>query len=198
MITNMNPAFAADWCVIMPIKGGVAAKSRLGSLPEVSVLANGFATKTLAAVLACPEVKRVVIVTADENWTNLAAERITTVHDPGSGLNAAICVARDLEFETQFLVVIPSDLPLLDPHELARVLQDARSHPRAFVRDKDGDGTTLLTALAAADLRPLYGEGSATAHLNSGAIELSAPYTVRFDVDTLADFNAISEAKFPK
>jgi len=196
MIINMDLAFAADWCVIMPIKGGVEAKSRLGSLPDVNALADRLATRTLAAVLACPEVARVVIVTADENWRRPTAERISTVQDPGQGLNAALCVARDHEVGSKFLVIVPADLPLLDAHELATVLQQARSHARAFVRDKDGTGTTLLTALDAIDLQPQYGEGSAAAHLKSGAIELSAPRSVRFDIDTPADLRSISVSQF--
>ena len=192
----MDLAFAADWCVIMPIKGGVQAKSRLGSLPEVSALADRFATRTLAAVLACPEVARVVIVTADENWQHSTTARISSVQDPGQGLNAALCVARDHEARTKFLVIVPADLPLLDAHELATVLQQARSHASAFVRDKDGTGTTLLTALNAIDLQPRYGEGSAASHLQGGAFELSAPRSVRFDVDTLADLHSISDVEF--
>ena len=180
----------------MPIKGGAEAKSRLGSLPEANALADRFATKTLSAVLACPEVARVVIVTADENWRHSTTERISTVQDRGQGMNAALCVARDHEATSKFLVIVPADLPLLDPHELATVLHQARSHASAFVRDKDGTGTTLLTVLNAIDLQPQYGEGSAAAHLNSGAIELSAPRSVRFDVDTPADLNSISDAEF--
>jgi len=196
MIINMDLSFAADWCVIMPIKGGAEAKSRLGSLPEVSALANSFATRTLAAVLACPEVARVVIVTADEDWRHSTTKRISTVRDRGQGMNAALCVARDHEATSKFLVIVPADLPLLDPHELATVLHQARSHASAFVRDKDGTGTTLLTALNAIDLQPQYGEGSAAAHLQGGAFELSAPRSVRFDVDTPADLNSIYDAEF--
>ena len=201
MIINMDLGFSPDWCVIMPIKGGAMAKSRLGSqpdlldAPDVTALADRFANLTLAAVLACPEVSRVVIVTADDNWSHSASNRISTVQDPGQGLNAALCVARDHEVNSKFLAIVPSDLPLLDPYELATVLQRARSHVCGFVRDKDGTGTTLLTALEAIDLQPKYGEGSAEAHLKSGAIELSAPLTVRFDVDTLADLNAMRDTE---
>ncbi len=192
MMTTVNFPYAAEWCAILPIKGGSQAKSRLGSHPEVASLADEFAKKTLAAILACPEVKRVIIVTGDEYWRNLERDQITTLADPGSGLNAAIRAVRDHEFEKQLLVVVPSDLPILDPIDLANVLVNARSHARAFVRDKNGDGTTILTALNAVDLIPLYGEGSASAHLVSGAIELPAPNSVRFDVDTLADLEQIA------
>lgn len=195
MITTVNIPNATKWCVILPIKGGAQAKSRLGPHPQVTSLAHEFAEKTLAAILACPEVKRVIIVTGDEYWTSRRSDRVTTLADPGGGLNAAICAARDCEIEKQFLAVVPSDLPLLDPVGLADVLVNAKMHPRAFVRDKNGDGTTLLTALMGVDLIPLYGEGSAAAHLMSGAIELSAPHSVRFDVDTPADLEQIADPK---
>jgi hypothetical protein len=54
MIINMHLAFAAQWCVIIPFKGGIQAKSRLGSLPDENALADRFATKTLSAVIARP------------------------------------------------------------------------------------------------------------------------------------------------
>jgi 2-phospho-L-lactate guanylyltransferase len=194
MIITVHVTNLAKWCAILPIKGGPRAKSRLGSSAEISELANEFAQRTLSALLACPEVERVVIVSTDETWHKFTTDRVTVVSDPGVGLNAAICAARDTESETQLLFVVPADLPLLNPTELAEVLTSARSHPRAFVRDKNGDGTTLLTALKAIDLTPHYGEGSAAAHLRSGAAELDAGLSVRFDVDTLADLEHIIRA----
>jgi 2-phospho-L-lactate guanylyltransferase len=192
MINTVDFLDTPKWCAILPIKGGAKAKSRLGSDAEVAELANEFANRTLAALLACIEVERVVIVTTDETWHNLATDRVTTVADPGAGLNAAICAVRDVEFETQLLFVVPGDLPLLDPIELTEVLIRARKYPRAFVRDKDGSGTTLLTALTAIDLVPLYGEGSAAAHLENGAVELEAGLSVRYDVDTQADLEYVN------
>jgi 2-phospho-L-lactate guanylyltransferase len=77
---------------------------------------------------------------------------------------------------------------------LTEVLIRARKYPRAFVRDKDGSGTTLLTACNAIDLVPLYGAGSANAHLKSGAVELEAGMSIRFDVDTQADLEYVNKA----
>ncbi len=191
MIANVDQEFRPGWCVILPIKGGGEMKTRLGRTEDVKVLAMKFAVDTLHSVLACPEVKRVVVVTADRSLlANLAeetADRVSTFADPGGGLNNAIVAARDQACENQLLVVIPGDMPLLDPTELAQVLQSARAYPRGFVRDKNGDGTTLLTALVAADLLPNYGAGSAETHLLDGAVELSAPHSIRFDVDTMED-----------
>jgi len=191
MIANVDHEFRPDWCVILPIKGGDEMKSRLGRTEEVKILAVTFAVDTLRSVLECPEVKRVVVVTADKSWLASSAEglpdRVSTFADPGGGLNNAIRATRDHACENQLLAVIPGDMPMLDPTELAQVLKSARAHPRGFVRDKNGDGTTLLTALAAADLAPHYGDGSADTHLLSGAVELSAPHSIRFDVDTMED-----------
>jgi 2-phospho-L-lactate guanylyltransferase len=194
MISHVDSVDTSKWCAILPIKGGVLAKSRLGPSDEVAELANEFAARTLSALLACNEVDRVIIVTSDHTWNSLLSDRVTTVADPGTGLNAAICAVRDLEIETRLLFVVPGDLPLLNPAELSGVLTNARMHPRGFVRDKNGDGTTILTALKATDLLPLYGEGSAEAHRMSGASELEAGISVRFDVDTLSDLEYIIKA----
>jgi len=192
MITTMNLLDTSRWCVILPIKVGTSAKSRLGASPEITSLAYDFAEKTLQAILNCQEVGHVLIVTGDGHWESFASERVSIVTDPGGGLNAAIRAARDQWHGDQLLAVIPGDLALLDPIDLADVLFRARSYPLSFVRDKDGTGTTVLTSSKALNLSPQYGQNSAAIHLSIGATELTAPHSVRFDVDTPEDLAEIS------
>ena len=54
----------APFTVVMPMKAWDRAKSRLHADPAVRrALAEAFARDTLAAVLACPDVGKVVVVT---------------------------------------------------------------------------------------------------------------------------------------
>ena len=58
-----------SWVCVVPVKGSVAAKSRLGALPETfparGELAEAFALDTVAALLAAGLVQQVLVVTAD-------------------------------------------------------------------------------------------------------------------------------------
>ncbi len=63
----MTDSAGFSWTVLLPVKVLARAKSRLAVLAgdRRTELALAFASDTVAAVLACPEVERVVVVTSD-------------------------------------------------------------------------------------------------------------------------------------
>ena len=61
----------AQWTVIIPVKPAAIGKSRLGLGPE---LARAIALDTVAAVVACDAVDRVIVVTADAAFRPPRAE----------------------------------------------------------------------------------------------------------------------------
>ncbi|MGA8115789.1 MAG: 2-phospho-L-lactate guanylyltransferase, partial [Actinocatenispora sp.] len=82
------------WSAVLPVKRLTGAKTRLrGAVPEVAHprLALAIALDTVAAVLACPLVDRVFVVTDDAlvraEVTGLGAEVVPD--RPYRGLNAA-------------------------------------------------------------------------------------------------------------
>ncbi|PWR08964.1 2-phospho-L-lactate guanylyltransferase, partial [Micromonospora sicca] len=82
------------WTVVVPVKRLPAAKSRLrGALPGVphEELALALAADTVRAVLACPAVAEVLVVTDDARAAaELAAAGARIVPDaPDGGLNGA-------------------------------------------------------------------------------------------------------------
>jgi 2-phospho-L-lactate guanylyltransferase len=87
------------------------------------------------------------------------------------------------------------DLPALRPESVARILDASRSHPRSFVADASGVGTTMLVAHDV-ELAPQFQGRSAAAHHASGAVSLGVEATgspvadARRDVDTEADLAA--------
>jgi 2-phospho-L-lactate guanylyltransferase len=191
------------WTVILPLKGGPAAKSRLGA---PAALATAIALDCLDAVLATDQVDAVVVVTPDPR---LAAEavaagaRVQAESAPGAGLSAA--VSDGLQAVLGRCAVLLGDLPALRPDDLATALHragdllgpDGRAHDRpsmVFVPDAEGTGTVLLTALSPAAMRPSFGPGSAAAHRAAGAVrlELDLP-RLRRDVDTPADLRTAVE-----
>ncbi|MFH0250690.1 2-phospho-L-lactate guanylyltransferase [Streptomyces chitinivorans] len=198
--TAARTAAARGWTLVVPLKPLALAKSRLAPAAGSglrSALALAFAQDTVAAALACAAVEGVVIVTDDPlAEAELAALGARIVPDaPGAGLNAALehgeAVVR-LERPGAPVAALNADLPALRPGELARVLEAARAHRRAFLADAAGVGTTLLAASGGAALAPAFGGASRARHLRSGAAEITLPGvdSVRRDVDTGEDLAA--------
>jgi len=169
------------WTVVIPVKGTEQAKTRLFA---DSSLARAIHLDTILATLDSDPVRRVVIVTTAE-WAhdNLSELDLTVVIDPGRGLDAAIRAGIAAAGSGPVAVLL-GDLPALDPRELAVVLVSAESLHRAFVPDREGSGTVLITSTT--DHAPAFGEGSAQRHRDAGYVEIEVPADsgLRRDVDT--------------
>ena len=213
-----TPAAPCAWTVILPVKPLVRAKTRLAAAVDGTHrarLALAFAQDAVAAALRCAVVDEVIVVTADpraaEALSALGARVLAEPHQappprvsadgdapdrgPERGLNAAVAHAGETvrrERPGRPLAVLSADLPALHPEELGRALTAAARHPRAFLADADGLGTTLLTAGPGAALGPAFGGASRARHAASGAVELApgGVASVRRDVDTPADLRA--------
>ena len=180
----------ARWHLVVPVKGGTSAKSRLH--PPAGVgredLALALATDCLTACCAGMPPGRVLVVTSDERVRAVArglGARI--VADPGAGLDAAVVAGRDQAVATDPegpVAVLLGDLPSLRPDDLVSALAVAVAHPLALVPDASGTGTVLLTAVEGTSLQPSFGEGSAARHEAAGhhRLELALP-RLRTDVD---------------
>jgi 2-phospho-L-lactate guanylyltransferase len=175
-----------DWTVVIPVKGTVSAKSRLGASPE---LALAIALDTVAAALAAvPEPVEgltVIVVTSATIASQFKVLGARVVRDAEHGLTAAVAAGIAAAGDGPVAVLL-GDVPALAPHELAAALELAERHPLAFVPDADNDGTVLITALRASDHRPAFGPHSRAAHLAAGYTELVIPldWGLRRDVDT--------------
>jgi 2-phospho-L-lactate guanylyltransferase len=185
-----------SWSVVVPAKRLAVAKTRLR--PLTSAFGNGhdalvlaLLADTVAAATACPVVGEVVVVTDDPAAAELVRElgARTVADEPDAGLNAALEHGASVAREPA-VAALSSDLPALRPTELAAALTAAGGHPRAFVADAQGTGTTLLTAVGV-PLDPRFGHGSADSHRSGGAVPLTGhwPGLLR-DVDTEADLRA--------
>jgi 2-phospho-L-lactate guanylyltransferase len=111
------------------------------------------------------------------------------------GLNAALAEAAGhaaAEWPADGVAALVGDLPALRPDELAAALAAAAGHPRGFVPDAAGTGTTLLAAGPGTPLAPAFGSGSAARH-RAVAVELAAGRGLRHDVDTGADLLAAAD-----
>jgi 2-phospho-L-lactate/phosphoenolpyruvate guanylyltransferase len=87
----MTESARSDWTVLLPVKVLVRAKSRLAVLagPRRWELALAMASDTVAAVIDCPEVARVIVVTSDpvagEQLAALGAVIVPEIIAAGAG-----------------------------------------------------------------------------------------------------------------
>lgn len=185
---------AGRWSAVLPIKRLTVAKSRLAVPVAVRpALALAFATDTLAAVLACPAVGLVVVVTDDAEAADVAATMGASVvgDEPDRGLNPALVhgARRAQALRAQApTALVSADLPALRPQELGHALSRADGVSRAFVCDAAGTGTTLLTSQRGKEIEPAFGPRSRARHRAAGMTEIvDALPSVRRDVDTAVD-----------
>ena len=188
-----------DWWVVVPVKGGSGAKTRL--VPprgtDKRALARALALDTVTTVLEVVGPRRVIVVTGSRWLTRtLEATGCLVVADPGSGLNDAVRAGVDQVPRTpatgRGVAVLPGDLPAARAEDLRIALQAAAGHSRAVVPDHQAEGTVLLTALVPQTIVPAFGPGSAARHTALGHVVLGLELPrLRTDVDDCADLAAV-------
>jgi 2-phospho-L-lactate guanylyltransferase len=183
------------WCAVVPQKPLAVAKSRVELEPAHRCsLATAMLRDTVAAVAVTEGVDHVLVLLEDAADAVALPGRDVMVL-PSGGLNRSIemgaAVARR-RFRGHGLLVVPADLPALRPAELAGCLAEAAGHPRAYLPDAEGVGTTILTVTGAGRVQPAYGAGSARAHAAGGAhmLGVNDATSARTDVDDLGSLAA--------
>lgn len=178
------------WCAVVPQKAFTAAKGRLEIEPgHRRALALAMLRDTVAALAESASV-RVIVVVYDHPADASLVAGVHPVVARGIGLNASIeygAVEARRRFPNHDIVVVPGDLPALHPRELDVCLGRAAQYCRSYLRDREGTGTTILTATGDSPVLPAYGPGSAAVHHTTGAHALhpdDVP-SVRTDVDDL-------------
>ncbi|HEY7720032.1 MAG TPA: 2-phospho-L-lactate guanylyltransferase [Pedococcus sp.] len=179
------------WRLVVPVKGGAAAKSRLHPPAGVPrrALALALATDCLRAACTALPPARVTVVTSDADVAAVvAALGSVVVPDPGEGLDAAVEAGLDAVdlargSRPEGVAVLLGDVPALRPDDLAAALGTAAAYPRVVVPDAEATGTVLLAARSGRPV-PRFGAGSAARHERAGHVrlELDLP-RLRTDVD---------------
>jgi 2-phospho-L-lactate guanylyltransferase len=185
------------WTVVLPVKGGPGAKTRLSPLRERRAqVATAVAIDTVTTARATSRVAVTLVVTADPETARWSRDLgATVVQDPGDGLDAAVAAGLGSAPGHLPCAVLLADLPALRPADLAAALDGCTAALlggalRAVVPDTDGDGTVLMAAAHPAALTPSFGRGSAARHARGGLLLPLAAPRLRRDVDTPADLAA--------
>jgi 2-phospho-L-lactate guanylyltransferase len=186
----------AAWTVVLPVKGGPAAKSRLGGPPELAIAIVG---DCLDVVAVCPDVARAVVVTSDPVVARLVrtiADEVVSERRPGAGLvEAVLDGVRTVDDRQGPVAVLLPDVPAARPEDLGHALRAAAAalaaHPAAsmaLLPDAEQNGSVLLAARSANALDPAFGPDSAAEHVRRGAVRLDLDLPrLRRDVDTRED-----------
>ncbi|MFC7616995.1 2-phospho-L-lactate guanylyltransferase [Actinokineospora soli] len=157
---------------MIPVKHLDRAKSRLrGAHPDHRALVLAVVRDTVAAAVAAPGVRTVLVVCEDERVvTGLAGTGAECVDERGlPGLNATlrfgagVLRARD---RATAVAALQADLPALTPAALGAAITEAAGR-RAYVPDHEGTGTVLLLSAPGGPLAPRFGPGSAGRHAES-------------------------------
>lgn len=181
--------------IIIPVKRFSLGKSRILDDRRTS-FARAFALDTITAASRCGLVGRVVVVTNEptlhpDAFDEAVATKVAFLREAPAGLNPAITYAVERMAHTrpnERIGVLLGDLPALHPTDLGDALYDGTHHERAFVRDAEGTGTTLLMASTPSLLVPEFGTDSAARHEALGYRELRSQYgNLARDVDTTED-----------
>lgn len=179
------------WTILVPIKAGSPAKSRLAAtLPADGLglhaaLVEAMRSDVLDAARATTLVAHVLVVTDTDADAAYAAD--VTIRQQQAGLNGALrdaaAYARE-HWPEDGTAALVGDLPALTSADLATALKAASAYDAAFVPDAEGTGTTLLTARPPHVLDPQFGLGSAARHASVAEPLAGAGAGLRRDVDT--------------
>jgi FO synthase len=198
-----NEVLSAVWAII-PVKRLAVGKQRLASVlaDHREEFARTLAWRTIQTVIDSQQFDGVLVVTPDPLVALDAKARGAAVLDDGGGsLNAACSLGRlaAIERGAEICVLIPSDLALLTPSGLARLVANYRDLTArqgscvGLVRCKEGSGTNMVFYGRQQPFAPEFGPDSFVAHLHGAAqpaYELSSDEAA-FDVDTAEDFRQL-------
>lgn len=189
-----HPALANRWHIVVPVRGGLAGKTRLVGIEGHALseldrveLAGAMAEDTVAAALesGCGPVS---VLTADPDTASMAARLgAGSVDDLGGGLNVALSAALTGIEPGVGVVVLLGDVPAVRGADIAEALVLGEPAGRAFVPDWEGTGTTLVAFSAHERDRTMlgFGVGSARRHTDLGLAPIGAHlHRLRCDVDT--------------
>ena len=193
---------------VLPVKSFVAAKQRLSGVlagGSRKALAQAMFLDVLAALRRTPGVDAVAVVTADSHaeWAahGEGVEVLLDRRESGQSDAVAIGIRRGLELGFERALVVPGDTPLIEPREVAAMLDRAEEQESdvVIVPDRHGAGTNALVLAPPAAMAPSFGPGSLERH-RSAAIAAGLSHRVEavpsllLDVDTPSDLAQLAEA----
>lgn len=185
--------------VVIPVKPFAQAKSRLApvlSPADRARLSRAFLEHTLDAAQAASSVAQIVLVSRDAEALALARERgLIALSEEGRGLNRALAQATRWSARqgAGALLILPTDLPLLEPEDIEALWALALEEPTVVIApSRRGGGTNALLVRPPGLLTYRFGPRSFGAHCLQARAEGVPLFVVRsphlaLDVDRPED-----------
>ncbi len=189
---------------ILPVKSFGAAKQRLAGMLDAGsrgALATAMFSDVLASLQRVSGLDAVAVVTADRRAEDAATGgRVHVLRDTemtGQSQAASIGIRHALAAGFDRVLLVPGDTPLIDPSEVAGLLE--RAPAVAIVPDRHLTGTNALLLTPPDAIEPTFGPGSLARHTaaaRAAGVEYSVERlpTLMLDVDTPADLSELAAA----
>lgn len=190
------PAGSRRTTLIVPVKGVRIGKQRLAGIladGERRALVEAMLVDVLTAALSCDQISRVAVVTDDDDAADLGSSHGAMVLRGGGSSDYSRCVRWAVDHlrgsDPGPLIVVPADVPLVRPRDLAAVAGAIARPGRVALVKAEPDGGTNCIGLSSSTLIDFrFGPGSFAAHADAirrfghTAVILDLP-GLRFDVD---------------
>ena len=193
------------WAIV-PVKPLRRGKSRLAetlSEDERALLNESLLQHTITTLQNLAEVEQVLVVSRDSRALTIARNLgARTVQEDGQPkLNTALARATVVAkmYTTSSVLVLPADLPLVTPDDIAALIARAENPPVVVIApDRHGKGTNALLMSPAGLIEYDFGEDSFQRHCDraraAGArLEIVELPSLGLDLDVPADLDLVRE-----
>ena len=186
---------------LVPAKKFENSKTRLSPMlsPEDRVQLSSIMLQEMLEKLAtAPSLQRIVVVSSDERARELASSNgATFLHEEkDNGVNAAVELfdSHTMSHHADASIIIPQDLPLLDPQEIATITQLAETEEMCIVicPSQRYDGTNILLRKPPDAISTFFDRNSYENHIAAAKdmgvpVKLFLSKRLMMDVDTPED-----------
>ena len=198
---------AGQLVAVVPVRGLPAGKRRLAALLDVDErngLVRAMLDDVVAALAAAESVGRIVIASRDAAARDEAARLGVDFLDQTGlklGYNRAVAFAQEALAESDAVLIVPADVPLITPDAVDLLASTAPQGSAVVVAPAHNGGTNGLLLRPPNVISPQFGPSSARAHAQSAAAagEAGVPFREAridvwaFDLDTPADLRWLQE-----
>jgi 2-phospho-L-lactate guanylyltransferase len=192
---------------VLPAKLLALAKTRLAPLlPDAdrARVAAAMFSDVLHALTTAHTIDAVVVVTADATLASHARRGGAVVVDEGvpRGLNGAVALGTDsaLRLGAASVLVVLSDVPLVEPGDVDDLVRRAPAHGALVVPSKEGTGTNAILRRPPTVFPPCFGGRSLERHV-AAAERAAIPCTIvrnarlELDLDTPDDLRTFARER---
>ena len=202
-----DPTDSTELVAVVPVRGLPAGKRRLAALLDVderNALVLAMLDDVVAALAAAESVDRIAIASRDAAARDEAARLGVDFLDQTElklGYNRAVQFAQEALVDSDAILIVPADVPLITPDAIDLMVATAPDGPAVVVAPAHDGGTNGLFLRPPDVITPQFGPSSARAHQQSAAAagEMGVPFREAridvwaFDLDTPSDLRWLRE-----